>query len=298
MTNDRIRLCRFVILFFVVFVCFAGKTFAQNFDNLSEILKRGNDEQKRTALLQIRNLETAEASRIAVPALADSSEIVRATAASSVIYLPKDEAFAVLSPLLNDKKEFVRREAVYALGKIQNPSAIGLLIQIFEKDRKNKFPEVKNACLIALGEIGDVSALGFLTQILQRKPNETNGFERRSAARSVGQIAQFIQTGKIKVLTPLTSPPVELQIIETAKYKNLSEQFPAFRNSVPILTAILQSRKESDDTKRETAFALGAIGDANAVEILRSNLNAKDYYLAEISKEALEKIEIPAKPKE
>ena len=269
-----------------VFCVFAGKNYSQTFDSLAENIRHGSDEQKRDALIQIRNLETAEASRIAVPALVDSSEIVRATAAYSVIYLPKDEAFAVLIPQLNDKKEFVRRETVYALGLIRSPSAIAPLERTFKTD---KSIEVKNACLIALGEIGDVSAVDFLAQILQRNPNDNNAFERRNAARSIGQIAQIIQTGETKIITPLGAPPVELKIIETAVYSNLSSKFPEFRNVVPILIKIFQSPNEADDTRRETAFALGAIGDETAVSVLQ-NVKTEDNYLTQICAEALKKL--------
>ncbi len=272
------------------FGALAGNIFSQNLDVLAEQIKRGNDEQKRTALVQIRNLENADASRLAIPLLRDASEIVRATAAFSVIFLSKDEAFAVLIPQLTDKKEFVRRETAYALGKIQNTSAIAPLMQSFQ-NKKEKSVEVKNAAVIALGEIGDASAVDFLTQILRRKPTAENDFERRSAARSIGQIAQIIQTGKSKVITP----PDGFAKIELPKYPNLSAQFPVFSAALPVLTQILQNPTESDDAKRESAFALGAIGDVSAAAILQTNLRAEDYYLAAICAEALQKIALQTK---
>jgi HEAT repeat protein len=54
----------------------------------------------------------------------------------------------------------------------------------------------------------------------------------------------------------------------------------------------LQNSKEFDDVRREVAFALGAIGDASAIPVLQVNLIAKDYYLAKICAEALEKIDL------
>jgi hypothetical protein len=111
-----------------------------------------NVERKRDALLELRNYRTAAASRIAVAALKDSSEIVRATAAASAVFLPSDEAARHLLPLLADKKPFVRREAAYALGAVRSPNAINSLLQIAQKD---KVAEVRNAAIIALGEIGD-----------------------------------------------------------------------------------------------------------------------------------------------
>ncbi len=282
--SASLRLCG--LIFLCVFT--AGKSLAQtNLDIFAETIARGNAEQKRDALFQIRKLETAEASRVAVPALRDKSEIVRATAAFSVIFLPPDEALIVLSPLLKDKKELVRREAAYALGKTRNTWAINSLIETFQID---KIADVKNACVVALGAIGDAAAIDFLNGILQRQPKEADYFQRRSAAHSIGQIAQIIQTGKREVLTPKNFLPEKYFETEKTKHANLIEKFPAFGASVALLIQTVQNAREADDARREAAFALGAIGDASATAALQSNLDAKDYYLAQISKEALRKI--------
>ncbi len=276
-----------------IFLCalcvFAGNCFAQNLESLSEQIKFGTIEIKRSALSEIRNLQDENASRLAILALTDANEIVRATAAFSVIFLPKTEAFAVLAPLLNDKSEIVRRETAYALGKIQNPSAVNLLIQTFQKD---KILEVQNACVVALGEIGDAAAIDFLTQILKQKPTDKNEFLHRSTARAIGQIAQIIQIQKSQVVTPKDFLPDKYKEIALPKYAKLTDEFPAFRESVSVLIQTLQNSKESADTKREAAFALGAIGDESAVSILQANLSNQDYYLAEICKESLRKIQI------
>lgn len=262
---------------------------AQTPENFGDQIKNGNSEQKRNALFALRNLRSEEASRIAIPALRDADEIVRATAAFSVIFLPKDEAFNALAPNLQDKAEIVRRETSYALGKVQNSSAVPILIQTFQ-NRKEKSVEVKNAVVLALGEIGDVSAVDFLTQILEQKPKDDNEFLRRSAARSIGQIAQIIQIQKSRVVTPESFLPEKYKLLTLEKYENLTTNFPQFRNSLAVLTQVLQNTKESDDAKREAAFAIGAIGDVSARPILEKNINAKDYYLAEICKEAVKKL--------
>ena len=281
------RLLARSFVFLCVLCAFAGNAFSQNLETLAEQIKFGTVEIKRDALFQIRNLQNENASRLAIPALTDTDEIVRATATFSVIFLPKDEAFAVLAPLLNDKSELVRRETVYALGKIQNPSAINLLIQTFQKD---KISDVKNACVVALGDIGDVSAIVFLTQLLKQKPSDKNEFLRRSAARSVGQIAQIIQINKAQVVTPKDFLPDKYKEIALPKYAKLTTEFPTFRETILVLIQILQNSKETNDTKREAAFALGAIGDDVAISILQANLSNQDYYLAEICKESLRKI--------
>src|SRR2546423_12105233 len=106
----------FSLLLFVV-LCLIVHLHAQNLESLSIQIRSGNVEQKREALFQIRNLRTQEASRTAIPALKDRNEMVRATAATSVVFLPKLDATAVLFPLLADKAPFVRREAAYAMGE-------------------------------------------------------------------------------------------------------------------------------------------------------------------------------------
>ncbi len=285
-TNSRLRIgsSLFLCLLFV----FSTNVSGQNFNNLDEIIKRGSVEQKRDALSQIRNLQTAEASRIAVPALKDSAEIVRATAVFSIVYLPPDEALSVLSPNLQDKSALVRRETAYALGRAGDPKAVNLLLQLFQED---KIVEVKNASIVALGEIGDVSAVAELIKILQRKFSSKEDFLRRSAARSIGQIAQFIQTGKTKVLTPENFLPEKPADNKASKYEDLSKRLPVFQTAAATLIQVLETRKEADDVRREAAFALGAIGDESATAVLRANLNAEDYYLAKICREALLKLE-------
>ncbi len=240
-----------LFLFFALFAFFAVQIPAQNLETLNEQIRNGNTEQKREALFQIRNLETAEASRIAIPALRDADEIVRATAAFSVIYLPKTEAAQVLISNLKDKSEIVRRETAYALGKVGDVSAVNRLLQTLRQD---KIFEVRTASAIALGEIGDVSAVDELTKILQRKPNETEEFLRRAAARSIGQIAQIVQTNDETVLTPENFLPDRYKDLKQPKYLYIEKQFPIFAKAVNVLKTVLQNKKETDDTRREAAF--------------------------------------------
>jgi HEAT repeat protein len=282
------RACFRAFVFLCVFCVLCVKiSFSQTIENLAEQIGAGNSEQKRSVLFEIRNRQSEIYSRIAVPALKDSDEIVRATAAFSVIYLPKDEAFNALIPNLQDKSEIVRRETAYALGKVQNSLAINPLILAFQKDKST---EVKNACIIALGEIGDASAIDALTPVLRQKPSDDNNFLRRSAARSIGQIAQIIQIQKSQVITPQNFLPDKYKEIKLPKYLQLTDEFPVFRESIIVLIQTLQNSKESGDVKREAAFGLGAIGDKAAISVLQKNLINQDYYLAEICKEALRRI--------
>ena len=242
-------------------------------------------EVKRTALLEIRNLRNADASRIALPALRDRDPIVRATAPASVIFMPSNEAAAALIPLLDDRDEFVRREAAYALGDVGDPSATSPLLRLMQRD---KALEVKTAVAVALGKNGDTAAIEGLMAILRMRPREEDEFLRRSAARSIGQIAQILRTGRVKVVTPQNFLPDRFKNLESP---NVTYDPNRFSKATDALISVLRNTSESDDTRREAAFAIGAIGDPRSVPILRTYVTAQDPYLAEIAREALLKIE-------
>ncbi len=289
--EEKGRLMRWVrhllpsLLFFVYFVCFVGSSYSQNLDFIKANLASGNTELKRNALYQIKIIRTEDASRLAITALSDANEIVRATAASAIIYLPKGEATAALIPLLNDKAPFVRVEAALALGTVADRSSAAPLIRSLQKDRAN---EVRSASAVALGKIGDISALDALTAVLKKKPTEDEEFLRRAAAKAIGQIANFARSANTSAVTPQNFLP--------SKYKEPASNEPAdpaFRLATGVLSNILKNSKEADDTRREAAFALGSIGDPSSAAILRSYLNSPDIYLAEICKEALIKLDQP-----
>jgi HEAT repeat protein len=257
---------------------------AQETDRLSRTIASGTVEEKRTALFEIRNLRSAEASRAAFPALGDTDAAVRATAAFSVVYAPRDEAFAALLPNLSDRSDLVRRETAYALGIIRDPRAVDPLFELYGRD---KYLEVRNACLVAVGEIGDVSAVTRLARILERKPASKASFERRSAARSIGRIARIIQADADGAVTPESFLPEKYKTLPARSPENLSESHPPFRYALPLLVRMLSDRRESADARREAAFAIGAIADPETVGVLRSAAAGPDPYLAEICREAL-----------
>lgn len=273
---------------FIFILSAANNSFGQDAPEiLTEKINRGSIEQKRDALHQIRNLKTVEASTIAVPALRDAAEIVRATAAFSVIYLPPDQAVQRLLPNLWDKSELVRRETAYALGEVGSANATVELLRIVQTDKQM---QVREASAVALGKIGDVSAVDALIKVLQSNSKTNDEFLRRASARSLGQIAQIIQTNDSKVRTPENFSPDKSLEIEKPTNLHLTTKFPVFSSAAEVLIRTLQSPREAADVKREAAFALGEIGDERAIPILQANLNGDDYYLAQICRESLRKI--------
>ena len=222
-----------------------------------ERLKSSAVETRREAVHQLLILENAVASRAAVSALRDKSEIIRATAAKACAILPGDEAAFHLTPILvRDKSEFVRREAVFALGQAWSQAAVLSLIQVLQKDKKLS---VRAAAAIALGKIADARSVAPLSTVLLAK-----------------------RPKKKKTLT-------ELEFVKRSAARALGET--RLKSAVPALIASLQNAANADDIRREAAFALGLIADKAAIPALTENLQAADYILAETAKNALQRIE-------
>ncbi|MEQ1762840.1 MAG: HEAT repeat domain-containing protein [Pyrinomonadaceae bacterium] len=172
----------------------------------------------------------------------------------------------------------------HAAGEIASREAVDTVIAMV---RREKDLEVKAAVIIALGQTGNRSAVEPLVATLKRSPKEAEEFVRRAAARSIGQIAQINRTGKERVVTPQSFLPEKFKDLSG---DDLTTQFPVFSAAVVTLSSVLQNQREADDTRRESAFALGSIGSRSSQLILRTAANSPDPYLAEIVREALAKI--------
>ncbi len=260
-------------------------TYAQDLERLAEQIARGSFEQKRSALAEIRNLRSEAASRIAVRGLSDGNELVRVTAIGAVVFMPEPEVWAALFPFLKVKSEFIRTEAVYALGEARSTSALNYLSDAGLKDRS---PSVRSAAAAALGKVGEEAALASLAAVLNRRPNSDDELLRRAAARAVGQIAEKSRFGRASQATPTSFLPEKYKIQTVDAYTPKASS--AFSEPLRTLLRVAANGKETDDTRREAAFALGAIGDNAALPFLRANVGSTDTYLAEICREALLKI--------
>lgn len=216
-------------------------------------------EERRDALMRLGALRRAEASRVALSALADPSSIVRATAVSALSALPAEESVPALTPLLSDQDEFLRQQVCYALGVTRSRSAVAPLVERLTTD---KFDSVRAAAAVALGQIGDESAVVVLAEVLspsssapaaakKRKPSK-NEFILRAAAHSLGEIRS--------------------------------------RAGVPILIETLSNEVMAGDVRREAARSLGLIGDPAAIPVLRAAAVEADAYLSQIASEALRRI--------
>ncbi|MBK7705500.1 MAG: HEAT repeat domain-containing protein [Acidobacteria bacterium] len=267
------------LFLFLVIASSAFAVRAQDLSRFADAIRAGTSEEKRTALFDLRNLRTAEASRIAAAALSDPDAAVRATAAMSVVFLPKDEAVTALTPNLSDKDAFVRGETASALGAVRSALAIDALTEVINRDPSLA---VRGAALRALGDIGDAKAVPALTDFLIAKPKESNGFERRSAARSIGRIAQTLQSGGYDLTTPESFLPPKYKTAR--EVRDLEAAYPVFREAVRVLKTVVVGKRDAADTRREAAYALGAISK-NSIAFLENCAQSPDVYLAEICRE-------------
>lgn len=284
--GKSLQMILFVLMLLTLHTGISAQT-ADESAKFAEKLHFGSIEEKRDVLYELRNLRTEEASRIAIIALNDPAEIVRATAAAAIVFVGSGEAANLLKQSLNDKSAFVRREAVYALGKVRNSNSVTPLINVLQNDKK---PEVRLAAAIALGQIGNPSAINPLTEILELKPKSSQAFFRRSVALSIGQIARMIQIRNYPDVIPDVFFESSAMENGDLKYEDLTRSIPEFKQTSNVLIRMLQDRKEPDLAKREAAFALGEIADQNALAVLKEKMNSEDDYLASIAFRSSKKI--------
>src|SRR5687768_2149733 len=260
-SSRMIAVCISVFIF-----CFA--TLAQETRNLTPLqieiekqqqrLGSSDQEDRRDAVMKLGSMRLPAASRAILPALNDVSPIIRATAAKAILSMGAEESVAALLPLLKDKDEFVRRETAYALGLTRSRSATAALSERLLNDKEDG---VRGAAAVALGQIADEAAVIALVGTLapqlsapsktKRKP-EANVFVLRAAAGALGQIGS--RAGTAALISALTN-----------------EKFP-------------------DDVRRESARALGLIGDPAAEPALKTATTAADPFLAQTAHEALKSI--------
>jgi HEAT repeat protein len=223
-----------------------------------ERLSSGDEEERRDALMRLAALRRPAASRVALPALNDSSAKVRVMAAKAILSLDADESAAALLPLLNDKDEFVRREVAYTLGATRSRTATTALSDRLLSDKE---AGVRGAAAVALGQIADEAGVIALAGVLApqlsapakgKRKREDNEFVLRAAAGALGQIKS--------------------------------------RAGVPALLAVVNNERSVADVRREAVRSLGLIGDPTAIPALQSVALSEDPFLSQLAYESLRKL--------
>lgn len=258
---------------------------AQSEDGALSLLSSTDIEKRRTAIYLLRLDCRPEIVRRAIPLARDEAAIIRASAAPLFACLRPVEAEPILSRLLADDNAFVRKEAAYAFSYFAEPTGSALLTSAFARE---KDPEVKSAIAFSLGIVGDLDSIPLLQSILQSGP-VSDEFLRRSAARSIGQIAQRLAAGSFDRVTPRSFLPEKCNKPDVVR---AAERLPSLLAVVPTLENIANNTTESEDVRREAVFALGIIGSERAVASLRRALSSPDPILSQVAREALLRLAI------
>src|SRR5262249_17848867 len=123
---------------------------------LSVQLRTADPEGRREAAISLSHFKNNAATSALIAALADSSLLVRAAAATSLGDIGDSSAVGALaSRLASDKEDFVRKAAAYALGQLSGSESTKALVAAL-KDRE---PEVRGAAAVSLGEHADATTV-------------------------------------------------------------------------------------------------------------------------------------------
>ena len=180
-----------------------------------------------------------------------------------------------LTKALKDKDWSVRREAAAALGEIQDPKAVGPLIQALKYEKKN--PRLVTTAAWALSKIGEPTVDPLIQALEDRSKNV-----RMAAAWALGEIKDSRAVGP---LTQMVEPLIQ----------NLGDKYSSVRGTAGgTLKKISQALKYEDwDVRLAAAGALKQIRDSKAVEPLIQALKGKDWHARLAAARALGEIKDP-----
>ena len=85
---------------------------------------------------------------------------------------------------------------------------------------------MRTAAAAALGRVGDPAAVPALVELLKKAPSEDSELLRRAAARSIGQIAQIMRSGKVRVVTPQNFLPEKFKDVGPKPSADLANILP------------------------------------------------------------------------
>ncbi len=188
-----------------------------------------------------------------------------------------ESASRIAIPALRDADAIVRATAVSSVLALSGDDAASVILPLISD--KEEF--VRKEAAYAIGKTKSSLAV---QPLIARLRKETNDEVRGAVVFALGLLGD--------------TRAEEVLLRELEKNKNLFAARSAARSlgqvrskkSIPVLIAILRDAKKPDDIKRESALALGLIGDKSATQILEENLGSKDYLLAQICAESLKNI--------
>jgi HEAT repeat protein len=158
----------------------------------SEVSAEAQIKAEDPKLIEVENNTLVLQNSSGCPCVADLCDhcVVQLCFASTLVKLGRDEYIDRLTLALQGEDRFLRKEAVGALARIDDPRAVGPLLEAL----KDEEPWIRSEAAKALGEIGDERGVDPLIDALK----DENPWVRWAAAKALGEI------GHGRALPPLT----------------------------------------------------------------------------------------------
>jgi HEAT repeat protein len=202
----------------------------------------------------------------------------RRNAVMILSHLDGDSATSALVSALNDKSPAVRALVLAGLGERSDNTIVPLVVARLSSD---KDPFVRKAAAYALGHFRGQERTAALIAALKDKDQEVRG----AAAVSLGDHADAAAVAPLAVSLSGKSAFVRAQ---AARALGVNGQ--AASQAVPALIRLLDGDSDAE-VKRQTATALGLIGDPAALPALERASHDSDSYLAQAARDSMRMIQ-------
>ena len=215
---------------------------------LTKRLRSSDEEERREATLKLSALLTPAAIPALTVGLSDTSERVRAAAATGLGYIGDPSSIATLVARIAQERKspFMRKTIAYALGEFHTQEATAALVALL----KDKDVEVRSAAAVALAQYNDATAIESLIAAL----NDKSDFVRAHAARALGVNGRSAAHAVSRLTRSLATDP-------------------------------------DNEVRRQSAVALGLIGEPSAIAALERAEQSNDPYLSHAARNAIKMIQ-------
>jgi HEAT repeat protein len=208
--------------------------------------------------------------------LSSPDEEERLDAVISLTSLGTPPAAQSLRPALDDQSERVRAAAVRGLAALKDSASSQAIIARLREDRSLA---VRKEAALALGELRQGQSA--LTDALRDRNAEVRG-----AAATALALCDFPSA-----IDPLIRALRDKSaFVRSQSSRALGALGSVASRALPSLIRVLSSDKDSE-ARRQSALAMGRIGDASALPALRLASQSADPYLKEAAIAAIESIE-------
>lgn len=164
-----------------------------------KLLDDRSEQVRRKAAFALGRIapDAAVAIPVLIKAFADASDDVRTAAVEAVATLGKD-ALPALADAIKSDNAGVRRHAIEAIGRVQDPEAVGILVESLKAVRA----DVRGNATRVLGElqISDRPVVLLLGEVLSKDEDDQARFEAMMALHVLGTSAHPVAAAVVRAL--------------------------------------------------------------------------------------------------